>query len=55
MDNLVTGLYVLSLLACCVGLWLWYELENHREYVASLRAKIMDMEQRLDEVERKRR
>ena len=55
MDALVTGLYVISLFACCLCLWLWYEIETYQEYVKSLRLRILDMEQRVDEVERKKR
>lgn len=55
MDALVTGLYVISLVACCLCLWLWYEIETLKEYIKSLRDRIVDMEQRVDEVERKRK
>lgn len=55
MDHLTTGLYVLTLIACCVSLWLWYEIEAYKDYIRSLRLKIGDMEQRLTELENKRR
>ena len=55
MDHLIVGLYVLSLLACCVCLWLWYELESLKDYISSLRYRIASLEERIEELERKRR
>lgn len=55
MENLVTALYVLSLMACCVGLWLWYEIDSNNETMNALQARIRDLDSRLDELERKRR
>ena len=55
MDYLVTGLYVLSLLACCVGLWLWYEIETYKDYLRHLRLRLAGLEERIEELERKRR
>ena len=55
MDYLVTGLYVLSLLACCVGLWLWYEIESLKDYIGSLRGRVAMQEARIDELQTKRR
>ena len=55
MDELTTGLYVLTLIACCVSLWLWWEIDTYKTYLRHLRLKIAAMEQRLDELENKRR
>lgn len=55
MEHLIMGLYVLSLLACCVCLWFWYELESYKDYAASLRYKLASLEQRLEELEKRRR
>lgn len=55
MEQLVLGLYALSLVACCVCLWFWYELESMKDYVNELRARLMAMDDRLDSVEKKRR
>lgn len=55
MDHLVIGLYVLSLLACCVSLWLWYELDTHRDYTNTLRIRINELGHELEELKSKRR
>lgn len=55
MEELVIGLYVLSLLACCVCLWLWYELESHKDHVKSLRHHISDFGKRIEELEKRKR
>lgn len=55
MEHLIIGLYVLSLLACCVCLWFWYELENYKDYTASLRYRIASLEERVEQLEKKRR
>lgn len=55
MEYLVIGLYAFSLMACCLCLWMWYVIECHKDYVTGLRYRILDMEQRMQEVERKRK
>lgn len=55
MDELMLGLYVLSLVACCLCLWFWYQLETMRDYVRELRTRIVYMDDRLEQVERRRR
>ena len=55
METLILGLYVLSLIACCACLWLWYELEGMKDYVNDLRTRIMSVDDRLETVERKKR
>ena len=55
MDHLTTGLYVLTLIACCLCLWLWYEIEAYKDYIRHLRLKIAAMEQRIEALETKRR
>lgn len=55
MEHLIIGLYVLSLLACCVCLWLWYEIETYKDYIRHLRLRIADMEGRIESLEIKRR
>ena len=55
MDHLVTALYALSLLACCVGLWLWYEVETHKDHLRQLRLQLGGMEDRIQELENTRR
>lgn len=55
MEHLILGLYVLSLLACCVCLWLWYEVDTYKDYLRDLRLRLAGMEQRLEELEKKRR
>ena len=55
MENLITGLYVLSLLACCVCLWFWYELESFKDYVSALQHRMFGLEERVKELEKRRR
>lgn len=55
MDTLTTGLYVLTLIACCVCLWLWYEIDGYKDYMRHLRLKMAGLEDRIEELERKRR
>ena len=55
MDTLTTGLYVLTLIACCVCLWLWYEIEGLKDYIGSLRGRMASMEDQITELSSKRR
>lgn len=55
MDELTTGLYVLTLIACCVSLWLWYEIDSYKDYLRHLRLRLAELEQRVQEIEPKRR
>lgn len=55
MDELVIGLYVLSLVACCVCLWLWYEIDSTRDHMRAIHLRAAGLEQRVEELERKRR
>lgn len=55
MDELVIGLYVLTLIACCVSLWLWYEIDSYKDYIRHLRLRMAELEQRVQEIESKRR
>ena len=55
MEELVIGLYALSLIACCVGLWLWYEVDRNNLMIAALRAKLREMDGRIQTIESKRR
>ena len=55
MEHLIIGLYVLSLLACVICLWFWYELESSKDYMASLRYRIANLEERVEELEKRRR
>jgi hypothetical protein len=55
VDHLTTGLYVLTLIACCVSLWLWYEIDAYKDYIRHLRLRMAELEQRMAEIESKRR
>lgn len=55
MENLILGLYVLSLIACCLCLWFWYELEHNKAYICYLKNEIDDLAQQLKELATKRR
>ena len=55
MEHLILGLYVLSLLACMVCLWFWYELESHKDHVIYLRQKLQGLDDRIQSLEQKRR
>ena len=55
MEDLVLGLYVLSLIACCVCLWFWYELESMKEHTRELWTRATTAENRLSELEKKKR
>ena len=55
MDELTTGLYVLTLIACCVSLWLWYEIDSYKDYLRYLRLRMAELEQRVQEIDNKRR
>ena len=55
MEHLVIGLYTLSLIACCVGLWLWYEIDSNNEIMEDLRSRMRELDGRVDELERRKR
>jgi hypothetical protein len=55
MEDIIMGVYVLSLLACSVCLWFWYELEGHKQNAIAMYGRITMLEQRIRELERKRR
>lgn len=55
MEDLILGLYVLSLLACVVCLWFWYKLESHKEHVLTLRNRMASLDSRIEELEKRRR
>ena len=55
MEQLVLGLYVLSLLSCCVCLWFWYELESMKDHIKELWSRANSAESQLRELEKKKR
>lgn len=55
MEDIVMGVYVLSLLSCGACLWLWYELEECKQNAIAMYGRITMLEQRIRELERKRR
>jgi hypothetical protein len=55
MEQLVLGLYVLSLLSCCVCLWFWYEMETLKEHITELWTRANAADSRLRELEKKKR
>lgn len=55
MEHLIIGLYVLSLLACVICLWFWYELEAHKDHVSTLHHRVSALDARVEELEKRRR
>jgi len=55
MEHLVIGLYVLSLLSCCLCLWFWWELESAKEQQRRLDEHMRGIISRLDDLGGRRR
>ena len=55
MDDLVIGLYFLSLISCCLCLWFWYELESTKEDLRSISNRTYQVIKTLESLEKRRR